>query len=152
MDASQKPADRDGIDSLDIHLGELHVILVDPEAAAKLRDELRALVLRVVTWARITVDDPGFAPADQFGSDQLEIMGVGNFADELAAFFTLLGFLLEALAAVVVGFVLALVDDLLNSLFLFFGFSCVEHFVVFLDEPADLLAIDVDNFICLDFC
>ena len=84
-------------------------------------------------------------------SHQLEVVGVGNFAHELAAIFALFDFFLLAFLAILLRFVLALVDDLLDLLFFFGRLFGIERLVIFFDQPLHLLAIDLENFVGFHF-
>jgi len=72
------------------------------------------------TW--LGGDHPGFATADHLRTEQGEVVGVGDLALKLTAFFAIFGFLFFALLAVFFGFVPAFINDLLNLLFFFGGF------------------------------
>jgi hypothetical protein len=73
---------------------------------------------------------------------QAEVVGVSDFADELAVLFALFLFLRLALLAVFFGFVLALFNHLLDFLFFFLRVLVGERLVVFRDQAFDGLAVE----------
>src|SRR5689334_24054594 len=96
----------------------------------------------LVSGAGLAVDDVGVASGEGFDADEMEIVGVSHFADEPAALLALFFFFLFALCAILGGFVLTLVDQLLDLLFFFLGVLVREWFVVFRDQALDLLAVE----------
>jgi hypothetical protein len=151
VDARQHPSERNRVEHFNIHLGQLQVAFVDPHPPANLRKKLRFFHVRLEPRPRFAINHPGVASAHLFRADQLEVIGVGDFAHELSpilAFFRLFFF---ALAPIFVGFVLTLVDDLLDLLFFLRGFLGVQRLVIFLDEPLHLFAVNLQNLVGLHF-
>src|SRR5208283_2323351 len=103
--------------------------------------------MRLVAGTRVGVNDPGVAAVKRLGADQTKIVSVGDLAHELAPFFALLFFFLLTLPARVIGFVLALVDFLLDFLFFFRGLLGAERLIVFLDQPLYLLAVEFHDLV-----
>src|SRR5271165_3055463 len=105
--------------------------------------------MRLVARTRLGVDDPGLAPSHQLRTHELEVVGVGDLMNELAALLTFFLFFFYPLLVVTLGFVLVLIDDLLDLLFFFGRIFLGERFVVFFDEPLHLLAVELKNFVSL---
>src|SRR5579864_8796320 len=107
--------------------------------------------MRFKTRARFAIDDPGLASGNLLGSDQPEIISVGNFANKLAAVLSFLEFLFFALPAIIVGFIFAFVDELLDLLFFLARFLGVERFVVLFDQSLHWRSVNFQNLVGLYF-
>src|SRR3984893_1630704 len=115
----------------------------------ELGQKLGFLHVRHKARTRLAINYPGLAPAYQLCSHQFEIVGIGHFAHKLAPVLAIFLFLFFPLFTGAFGFILVLVDHLLDFL-LFLG--CVffrEWLVVLFNQAIDLLAVNLHDLVGL---
>src|ERR1700680_1416816 len=115
----------------------------------ELGQKLGFLHVRHKGRTRLAINHPGLAPANQLCSHQFEVVGVGHLAHKLAPVLAIFLFLFFPLFTGAFGFILALVDNLLDLLF-FLG--CVffrEWFVVLFNQAIDLRAVNLHDLVGL---
>src|SRR5579863_4510287 len=97
----------------------------------------------------IAVNHIVFTPVEGLDAHQFEVVGVGDFLHELAALFSIFFLFLQALPAVVVRFILAFINELLDLLVFFSRVFVRKRFVVFGGQLLHLLAINLHHVISL---
>src|SRR6202047_855102 len=115
----------------------------------ELGQKLGFLHVRHEARTRLAINHPGFAPANQLCSHQFEVVGVGHFAHKLAPVLAIFLFLSFSLFTGALGFILVLVDNLLDLLF-FLG--CVffrEWLVVLFNQAIYLRAVNLHDLVGL---
>ena len=106
---------------------------------------LASLWTGLVAGLGISVDDVIVAAVQLLGPNKRKVVGVGYFAHELPLVLAVLLLFLQALAAFGIGFVFALVDQLLNFLVFLAGVLVGKRLVVFGDQLLHLLTINIQD-------
>ena len=145
MHAGNEPADRNRVDALGVQLHPLLIRLVDPHPEAEFRQKFGFPSARFVTGSGIGINHIDFAALECFHAGETEVVGIGDFLDELARLFAILLFFLQPLPAVVLRFVLALIDQLLDPFFFLGGIFARQRLVVFCDQALDLLSVQLHH-------
>src|SRR5512147_1907104 len=80
-DPDQNPAEPDGIEQLRFSPRPMVVVLINPESALELREQLGVAVLRSIAGPRLCVQNPRGPAADALRAGQAETERVWNLTD-----------------------------------------------------------------------
>src|SRR6202165_5656647 len=115
----------------------------------ELGQKLGFLHVRHKARTRLAINHPGLAPANQLCSHQFEVVGVGHFAHKLAPVLAIFLFLFFPLFTGAFGFILVLVDNLLDFLLFLGRVFFREWLVVLFNQAIDLRAINLHDLVGL---
>src|ERR1700688_3210437 len=137
VDPRKHEADRYCVDGCYVELDPLRLGLVNPDAPFELTEDPRVAPLGFVAGTSFAFQHPGIASVENFGADQAEVERVGDLQNELTIVLATFFFALHSFAPIPFGFVLALVDDLLNLLVFLFRLVGRQGFVIPGSQPGD---------------
>src|SRR5262249_23729603 len=108
--------------------------------------------VRLVSSLGLCIDDIRLPAFKRFRANLLKFVSLRNFAHELSRLFPFLFLFRQTLSAILLAFILALVDDLLNLLIFLLGVLSGEWLIIFRDlarhrilvENHDLVGFRID--------